>query len=110
MKTASSPSSSSSTAAPARPGWRLLSRTAAAIFGGYAVASAAAVFLAAILPLAPAESTLAATLLSFGVYTGVALWAFAEQDLRRVWRWLLAAATVLAGVGWLLARILGGGA
>ena len=82
----------------------LASRVTAAIFGGYALASGATVFLSAVLPLARAEAVLAATLASFAVYTAAIIWAFAVRSVTRVWWGLMAPAVVLGGVGLLLAR------
>lgn len=93
----------------ARPGLLLLSRAAAAILGGYALASAATIFLAAVLPvflpLPRAEAVLASTLLSFAVYTGAIIWVYAEHNIRRVWCGLLGASAVLGAVGLLLGRV-----
>lgn len=96
-----------SKAAPlkARPGLLLLSRAAAAILGGYALASAATIFLAAILPLPRAEAVLASTLLGFAIYTGAIIWVYAEHNIRRVWWGLLGASAVLGAAGLLLAQV-----
>lgn len=88
-----------------RPGLLLLSRAAAAILGGYALASAATIFLAAILPLPRAEAVLASTLLSFAIYTSAIIWVYAEHNIRRVWWGLLGASAVLGATGLLLARV-----
>ncbi len=84
-------------------GWRLLSLTGAAIFGGYALASAAAIFLGAVLPMARAEAVLAGTLLSFAVYTAAIIWVFTVRRVRRAWLGLLVPAAILTGAGLLLA-------
>lgn len=93
----------------ARPGLRILSRAAAAILGGYALVSAATIFLAAVfpffLPMSKAEAVLTSTLLSFLVYTGVVIWVYAEHNIQRVWWGLLGGSVVLGGVGLLLARV-----
>ena len=91
------------------PALRLLSRVAAAVFGGYALASAAAVFLAAVLPAGPAEAALGGMQFSFAVYTVAVVWAFAPVSLPRAWAGLLLPAVVLAGLG-LALRGAGGGA
>ena len=82
---------------------KLLSRTAAALCGGYALASGAAVLLSAllssVLPMPRAEATLAGALASLALYPVAMLWAFAVSDLRRVWRALLLSATLLGALG-----------
>lgn len=77
----------------------ILARVAAALFGAYALASGAAVLLAAVLPQTRAEAVLTATLLSFVVYVAGAVWAFAEPRLGRVWCGLVGASALLGGLG-----------
>ena len=84
------------------PALMLLSRTAAAILGGYALAAAAVIFLGAILPLPKGQAILAASLASFAVYTAAIVWVFAVQDNRRAWLGLLLPAVVLTLLGWWL--------
>ncbi len=83
----------------------LLSRIAAAILGGYLLAAASSLLLARLLPLAPAEAVLAATLPSFAIYVGAVLWAFAVTDVGRVWRGLLQPALAMAVVACLLPSV-----
>lgn len=64
-------------------------RAAAATVGGYGVAAASTAFLARILPLSRVEATNAAMLISFLVYVTVALWAFADRSVARVWAVIL---------------------
>ena len=71
------------TAKPAKPPpWRLrldvVARSIAAIFLGYLFAALSTAVLARFLPGPRAEASMAATLLSFAVYAGVAVWAFAH--------------------------------
>lgn len=99
MSTMKSPPSSTP-----RRGWSLLSRSAAAVFGGYALASAAGLFVAAVMPQTRADAALFGIQLSFAIYALAVIWAFAEPDLRRVWRMLLGASALLGGVGGLLLR------
>jgi hypothetical protein len=82
----------------------ILSRVLAAVAGGYALASAATLLLAAVLPQARAEAVLTATLLSFVVYTAAVVWVFAQHRLGRVWVGLLGLSALLGGLGLLLAR------
>ena len=82
---------------------KLLSRTAAALCGGYALASGAAVLLSAllssVLPMPRAEATLAGALASLALYPVAILWAFAVPDLGRIWRGLLLSALLLGALG-----------
>lgn len=67
----------------------ILSRTLAAVFGGYGLASASAVFLSFLFPGPVADAVLAASLPSFAVYTGAVIWAFAARSAGRAWLGLL---------------------
>lgn len=68
------------------PAWlAILSRSAAALLGGYAFSYAATAFLARVLPLAPSDAVIVSTLLAFAFYTGAILWAFASRDALRAW-------------------------
>ncbi|MGJ7529655.1 DUF3649 domain-containing protein [Variovorax sp. GB1P17] len=78
----------------------LLGRVAAAVFGGYALAAAVAIFLAAVLPGSRAAGVIAGMQLSFVVYTAAVIWAFSPISLVRAWAGLLLPAVVLAGLGW----------
>ena len=89
-----------------RPGLGLLSRVTAAVLGGYLLASAWVVFCGVALP-GRAEAVLAGVQLSFVVYVGAVVWAFAPVPLGRVWMGLLVPAVALAGLAALLARLEG---
>ncbi|MBK4998694.1 iron transporter [Pseudomonas sp. S31] len=81
------------------PTWlHIFSRTSAALLGGYALAYAASACLARLLPLAPADAVIVATLPAFVFYTAAILWAFASRDALRAWT-PLALAAPLALVG-----------
>lgn len=75
----------------------ILSRTIAAIFGGYALASLCTTACAILLPGARAEAVLTGMLLSFAVYVCAFLWAFAAPSASRAWFGLLLPALFLAG-------------
>lgn len=60
---------------------RITARALTALLGGYAAASALASLLARLLPIAPAEASAWGMILSFLVYSGLALWAFHERRL-----------------------------
>lgn len=93
--------------------WRarggVLSRVLAASVGGYALTALSMATLAAVLPLvspaSAADGVLTATLLSFAVYTGIALGVFNARSATRAWLMLglvaLPCATALALIRWL---------
>lgn len=67
----------------------VFSRVLAATLGGYVVASLMSVALALSLPLlsgaSRADAVMVATMLSFLVYTVVALWVFCARSAWRAW-------------------------
>ncbi|MGE7990553.1 DUF3649 domain-containing protein [Pseudomonas sp. NPDC089554] len=71
--------------------WPVLSRVLAAVLGGYAFTYAFTAALARLLPLGKGDALVIATLLSFAVYTGAMLWAFACRSAWRAWGGLLLA-------------------
>lgn len=74
------------------PPWlAIFSRSAAALLGGYAFTYAATACLARLLPLAPGDAVIVATLASFIFYTAAILWAFASRDALRAWAPLVVA-------------------
>jgi len=77
--------------------WEVASRVLAAAVGGYAVSALAMSALALTLPAVAGASSavgvLASSLLSFAVYTAVAVGVFATRSAGRAW-WLLAMACV----------------
>lgn len=91
---------SSSLASSAR--WGVASRALAAIFGGYSLAHAVPILLAALLPLARADAVLLAIQLSFAVYAGAALWAFAARSAWSAWKGLLVPTALCGLAAWVL--------
>lgn len=83
-------------------GWRLFSLVAAALLGGYALATAFGIFLGGVLP-ARGAAALTGNLLSFAVYAAAVIWVFAVRNPRRAWLGLLAPALVLTLTGLTLA-------
>jgi len=55
-----------------------------ALLGGYAIAALWCAVMARWLPMAPLDASLIATILSFLLYAGVAIWAFAARSWRRL--------------------------
>lgn len=60
-------------------------RVVAAVIGGYALAVTASTCLSFILPLPRDDATLTGLLISFAIYAGAVLWAFAVHSLQRLW-------------------------
>lgn len=84
-------------------GWRwpgVAMRVVAAIVGGYAMASLAAIVCATLLPLERAEAVLTGMLLSFAVYAGVVVWIFAARTALRAWTGMLVPMAALAAAAW----------
>lgn len=75
--------------APPSLRFAILSRAAAAVFGGYAFASVCTVLLSFLLPLPVVEAVLAASLFSFAIHTAAAIWVFAAPTAVRAWLGLL---------------------
>ncbi|WP_312682700.1 hypothetical protein [Stenotrophomonas chelatiphaga] len=73
-----------------------------ALLAGYAVAAAWAAALARLLPGAAADTALVATMLSFVVYTGAAIWSFAARSSARAAFGLLIAGALGLTIAWLL--------
>lgn len=81
-----------------RNGWALALRALTALVGGYAAAAGLASLIARFLPIARVEATAWGMLLSFAIYVGLALWAFAEVKLWRVFAVIWGTAAVSAGL------------
>ncbi|MNR77802.1 hypothetical protein D3C72_84850 [compost metagenome] len=86
--------------------WMIASRVLAAILGAYILSSLSAAVLALLLPLISgmtrAEGVLIGTLLSFVIYTCIALWVFCSRSALRVWTSLIAWSVAL----WLMMVVL----
>jgi len=80
--------------------WPLVSRTLAAVLGGYALAHTLSVAVVAAWSSNRADATLAAMQLSFLVFVAAVLWAFAARSLRRVWIGLLLPTALAAVAAW----------
>lgn len=80
----------------ARYRWQVLSRVLAAIFGGYLFTSLLTVFLALVWPMPQAEAVVAASLLSFAVYTAAIIWVFSVRSATRAWVGLALSCAALA--------------
>lgn len=83
------------------PHRQLGARGPLAIVGGYVVAALACIVLARTLPLARADASIIATILSFSVYAAVAVWSFAARELSRAVLGVIGAAGLLLLAAWL---------
>jgi hypothetical protein len=81
---------------------QVLSRTIAALVGGYALASAVTVACSVLLPGARADAVLTGMLSSFAVYLCAFLWAFSASSALRAWLGLALPALALAGASTLV--------
>lgn len=68
-----------------RPWWPISLRLLAALLGGYLFSYAFTAALARLLPLAPVDTLIFATLPAFLVYSLAILWAFAARSLWQAW-------------------------
>lgn len=80
--------------------WSVASRTLAAALGGYALANSLPVALLAMLPMSAADAALSAIQLSFLIYLGAILWAFAARSAWHAWLGLLLPAAASLLLGW----------
>lgn len=81
------------------------SRIVAGLLMGYVVAGLTAAVLARLLPMSKVEATTTGMLVSFAVYAAVAIWAFGDPKVWRVWFGLLAACALMSGALWLSIRL-----
>lgn len=88
-----------------RPPWLgVLSRSGAAILGGYALASAVALLMALALPLARSQAVLTGMMSGIVACAGAALWAFAAGTALRAWLGIAVPALLMFGIAALLQR------
>jgi len=59
-------------------------RGAVALVGGYGITALWCAVVARLLPMSRVDATLTATMLSFPLYAGAAIWAFAARSLTRL--------------------------
>lgn len=89
-------------------GLAVLSRTVAAIVGGYAIASLSSVLLSLALPASRPEAVQAGLLLTIPVWVAVWIWAFSARRVVAVWRGIAGAAVVMGALAY-IARAGGAG-
>ncbi len=82
----------------------VLSRALAAVLGGYALGNALPVALVAVFsafaPVARSDAVLIAMQLSFVVYTGAVMWAFAARSALAAWLGIGVPALLAGLVAW----------
>ncbi|MBO1017896.1 DUF3649 domain-containing protein [Achromobacter sp. SD115] len=76
----------------------VFSRAAAAILGGYVLASAAAACLAIWLPMRRPDAVITAQMLSFVFYACGVIWVFATRNAWRAWVGVLVPAALLGAL------------
>lgn len=87
-----------------RPWLGVLSRTLAAILGGYALAATCSMFFALVLPIARSQAVLTGMLVGIVLCACAALWAFATRTALRAWIGiLLPVALFWLGTEWMRA-------
>ncbi len=78
------------------------SRTAAAVLGGYALASCFALVISLLVRTPREEAVLLGSLPSFLILLGAVLWSFAARSALRAWLGIIAPLIALALLAWLL--------
>ena len=85
------------------PRWTgILSRSAAAVFGGYGLASLVAACCALGLAVPRSEAVMIGAMLAFAVHAGAVIYVFAVRTAWRAWAGLALPASLLGGLLWLL--------
>ena len=83
----------------------IAARALAAVPLNYAVTSALTMLIARLLPGDAAQASIAATTLSFAIFAGIAMTAFAVRSALRLWIGLVAAGLVAGVADWLLIAV-----
>lgn len=81
--------------------WRdVTARAIAAVPLNYGVTSALTMLLARLLPGGPQQASIGATLLSFLIFAGLAMTAFAVRSVSRLWMGLIATGVAAGLADW----------
>lgn len=84
-------------------GWKDVAlRALAAVPLNYAVTAALTMLVARLLPDGAAQASIGATLLSFVIFAGIAMAAFAIRSAAKLWIGLVAIGLLAGGLDWLL--------
>lgn len=87
-----------------QPWLGVLARTAAAILGGYALASAVTLLMALALPMASSQAVLTGMMSGIIACACAPLWAFAARTVLRAWLGIAVPALLMFGIAALLQR------
>lgn len=83
--------------------WRdVVWRALAAVPLNYAVTAALTMLIARLLPGGAAQASIGATMLSFLIFAGIAMAAFAVRSTLKLWLGLVATGLLAGGADWLL--------
>lgn len=83
----------------------ITARALAAVPLNYAVTSALTMLIARLLPGDAAQASIGATTLSFAIFAGLAMTAFAVRSIAKLWIGLIAAGLVAGAADWLLIAV-----
>lgn len=88
--------------APVKSRNAIAARTLAAVPLNYGVTAALTMLLARLLPGGPLQSAIGATTLSFALFAGLAMTAFAVRSVAKLWLGLVAVGLLAGTADWLL--------
>ena len=88
--------------APVKSRNAIAARTLAAVSLNYGVTAALTMLLARLLPGGPLQSAIGATTLSFALFAGLAMTAFAVRSVAKLWLGLVAVGLLAGTADWLL--------
>src|SRR3546814_20658191 len=83
----------------------IAARALAAVPLNYAVTSALSMLIARLLPGEAAQASIGATTLSFAIFAGIAMAAFAVRSVATLWIGLFAAGLVEGAADWMLSAL-----
>lgn len=83
----------------------ITARALAAVPLNYAVTSVLTMLIARLLPGDAAQASIGATTLSFAIFAGLAMTAFAVRSIAKLWIGLIAAGLVAGAADWLLIAV-----
>lgn len=102
--TQTSKASRSGVPAP-RPAWDVPLRILTAAAGGYILTSLVTMLLARTLPGSPLDTAMAATVMSFAVYTAAIVWVFAARKALTAVSSVLGLILLIGAAVWLSSRL-----
>lgn len=85
-----------------RPAWDLPLRIVTGAVGGYVLTSLGTMLLARTLPGTPLDTAMAATLMSFAIYTAAIVWVFAARTGLRAASSTLGLTVLIGAAVWFL--------